>query len=232
MNRENFVSKIPTSELINFVFSSSKRSSIIPYFIIDDIRYYFMGIDSKYGGIIDMGGRMENNENYLTSSLRELYEESSRLFDYRDQKQYVIDNSITIYNNNNIYTFLQVQIENIEEADKLCKEFKKYRQKCIENKDPDTFLENLYIIYISEGSLKGLCNDEKIYLPKSLKKAIKPNKHVNMEYNIPSNFVKNEEKIKEYEKGLEYYPKLYEGIVGLLIGAFMGYPSLIEDEKM
>jgi len=144
--------KSRTNEIISHNF---KRSSIIPYFISNNENYYFLAIDSESKNLTDMGGKIENGENFLESAIRELEEESLNIFTQFSPSDF--KKSISIYDENNIITFKKIKID-FEEADDMCKNFKKKLKKIKKLKNPpEHLIENDSILYISENELKNIC---------------------------------------------------------------------------
>lgn len=162
------ISKKITREILGTKFSKSKRSSIIPFFLKNGTKYYFLAISAEYDQVNDMGGRIDPGEDFLESAIRELNEESVCVFDYKDNYNYIADNSITIYDDNNIITFV-----NISYKSDLCEDFEENYKLALKdlNTDP-VYLENRHMIYISEEDLKNLCKNEKVKMPKKLSKII------------------------------------------------------------
>ena len=200
----NILYKSFTSELVNRSFSNSKRSSIIPFFKLNGENYYFFAIDRVHETIIDLGGTINYGENFLTSSIRELNEESIGIFNYTDLEKFVEENSITIYDDNNIFTFFEIIVDNPND---LCKKFRKKYKKLLEINETDPkFLENSHMIYISEDDLKNLCTNKKVKMPKYLHRVLKDS---------------------EIFSTSDEYPEIYEFIKGTLIKAFKGYNGII-----
>src|SRR5260221_2651883 len=107
-----------------------KRSGIIPYYILNNIRYYFIFIDKNYGTIIDGGGHIEEGESSLNAAIRELNEESLFLFSY-DYNE-IKDITLNISDNNTMIYFLEINISSNEEAYEYCLIFRDRFNTCIE----------------------------------------------------------------------------------------------------
>lgn len=191
------ISKKLTREILGTKFSKSKRSSIIPFFERKGVKYYFLAISAEYDQVNDMGGRIDPGEDFLESAIRELNEESVYVFDYRDNYDYIANNSITIYDDNNIITFVNINVDN---ENYLCEEFEENYKLALKDADTDpVYLENRHMIHISEEDLKDLCKNEKVKIPKKLSKII-------CEF--------------------KYYPNIYLDLKNTLIKGFRGWESL------
>jgi hypothetical protein len=92
------------------------RSGVIPYTVIDDVRYFCMGIDFTFGTLTDFGGGVKKNENFLLAALRELYEESLGIFDflYKQDFEKIKSHSISVYDEKMCILFVDVKVENID----------------------------------------------------------------------------------------------------------------------
>jgi len=147
--------------LTKYVSKKFIRSGIIPYIRENNETIYFFCIDTKYNEITDPGGSVKKNENFLDASLRELEEETLGLFDFRDMKDFIENNSIIVYNRSYCMIFQQCQVE-----DKLniCKT---YLDRYEINKDKEP--ENSFLIWIKEEDLKKMSMGEKVNMPEELK---------------------------------------------------------------
>lgn len=225
MNSKNLVFKDYTINLINLPMKA-KRSSIIPFFVKNNTKYYFMAIGRDYGSIIDMGGKIDPGESFITSSIRELNEESIGVFDYRQYEDQIINDSITIYDDDNIVTFIEIDVS-VNSPNDLIKEFKEnYQEKITDKNTQSIYLENIYMIYISEDDLRILCKstDDNVKIPYKLSKVLKPYNNIQEEFKYPSdvNFITK----KTFLKGLTYYPAIYPKLKKTLIGGFKGFLEL------
>lgn len=190
------------------------RSGIIPYFTINNIRYYFMFIDKNYGTLIDGGGHIEIGENFICAATRELSEESLGIFSYSSIEVY--ENSQCTFDKNTILIFHEVKIENLEEALLYCKEFRRYFNNCIDNENcKRESLENSYLIYIKEDDLLDVCNGKNVELPNPLKQIFSKN------VSLPT---KNKYRmlINEFKNGLERYPNIYQLLIPLILDFING----------
>lgn len=153
-----------------------KRSCIVPYFDMDDTRYYLMCIDAKYKQITPTGGSIEPDEDFVTAGTRELWEESMKLFDFRDKDamEHVYNNSVAIYNENTIIMFQPVKVES---PLALCQEFRqRYWKERREGADPH-LIENSHMLWISEADLRTITyegNSPTVKLPTDLAILLRP----------------------------------------------------------
>jgi hypothetical protein len=101
---------IPLSKKFN-------RIIIIPYIIDSDKKYFCMGIDSKYGNLIDFGGPILPGENFIKTIQRNLKCESLNMFDLSEE--YVCNNSYSLYDNVQILCLIKVEAN----MSNICKTF-------------------------------------------------------------------------------------------------------------
>lgn len=148
-----------------------KRCAIIPYFILNDEKYFMLAIDKNRGYLTDLGGNINNGEDFITSAIRELYEESLQIIDLRDNYDHVKNNSISYINGRYCIIFQPFSRIN---ALKISLRFReKYLDPSSQELDP-VFLENSYLIYISEKKLLKLIDGrDDIKLPNDLFKGLK-----------------------------------------------------------
>jgi hypothetical protein len=155
-----------------------KRIGIIPYYIINNVIYYFLCVDANYGTFTDPGGTIERGEDFLISATRELYEESMGTFDYRssDNIEFIKNSSTLIHNNIMGIIFQYIKLDS---PDDICYIFRERYEQALLNKNTEKHLiENSYLLWISQDDLKLLCSDNfhgKIPLPESLKELLLPN---------------------------------------------------------
>lgn len=137
------------------------RAGVIPFTIIDDKKYFCLGIDAKYGTLTDFGGGVKRDEHFVTAACRELEEESLGIFDFRSGEcmDKLVKNSVTVHDGNTAIIFVNVKVDDMGAISML------YQKKC----SGITRVENSGIIWIPE--------DVFFYLIKS-GKTIRNGKHI------------------------------------------------------
>lgn len=133
-----------------------KRAGAIPYVEKGGKRYYCMGVD-RSGELTDFGGQVELRENYFTTALRELKEETMGIFDYCDPSlmKMIRSNAIAIHDEKKtIILFIKVEVDNL---DKIVEE---YNQRVILENNP----ENIKIAWISEDIFTKLYSVKSRYV--------------------------------------------------------------------
>lgn len=198
-----FVNDIPSNNQI-------QRAGIIPYCHVQNKNYYFLCIDAKYGSLIDPGGNIERSENILSAAIRELHEETLGQFDCL--KNYV-HNSLSINDSNTICIFTEFDIDSItpfKTMNDICKEFReKYRKLLYLDNIPSVYLENSYLIWISEDDLLQICHTEQSHIPLPTSLSL-----IFDSLSIPQYA---DIKIQQnFAEGLKYYPPVYPKIQHLI----------------
>jgi len=119
-----------------------KRAGIIPYTIIEDKKYFCLGVDSKYGTLTDFGGGIKKEETFIEGACRELEEESLGIFDFTSEKDIknITDYSKTIYDGTTAILFVHVKVNDLNS---VVEEFHRRMNK-------QTFVENSNIMWIPE----------------------------------------------------------------------------------
>jgi len=137
------------------------RSGVIPFTIIDDKKYFCLGIDAKYGTLTDFGGGVKRDEHFVSAACRELEEESLGIFDFRSEEcmDKLIKNSVTVHDGNTAIIFINVKVDDLGAISML------YQKRCY----GITRVENSGIIWVPE--------DVFFYLIKS-GKTIRNGKHI------------------------------------------------------
>lgn len=147
---------IPESKRFN-------RAGIIPYTIIDNKKYFCLGIDAMYGTLTDFGGGVKRYENFVEAACRELEEESLGIFNFTSKEliDKVRKNSVTIYDSNTAIIFLHVKIENTDDIiDLYDYKFKNSSGK-IENSAVVWIPEDIFFYLIKSG--KSIRNGKNFY---------------------------------------------------------------------
>jgi hypothetical protein len=91
-----------------------ERAGVIPYVVIDDIKYFCLGVDSNFGTLTDFGGGVKKGELFSFAAARELFEESLGVFRFSSKSIYRYTTSV--YDKNMIIIFLQINSECIPDA--------------------------------------------------------------------------------------------------------------------
>lgn len=94
-----------------------RRCGIIPYIIQNNIKYFCMGVDSKYGTLTDFGGASLEYETFISTISRKLNEESLGIFNFTSD--ILFENTRSLYDDNYIISFLNI---NANMSD-ICKTF-------------------------------------------------------------------------------------------------------------
>lgn len=158
---KNYTKNIP-----NEYYYSFTRASVVPYFVVDGERRFLFGVSSDSDLLCDLGGGVDENEDFIDAAIRELYEESMGLIsiDYDS----ILENSIAMYNEFNVVLFILVEIE---DADELCNQFHETYIEGIQDNLDSVYLETSYMLWISESDLRLLCKGEEVYIPESIEEA-------------------------------------------------------------
>jgi len=94
------------------------RAGIIPSAVIDGVRQYCLGVDTKYDELTDFGGGVKGGDSdWLYNAIRELREESHGVFDFSDSKEYLYNNSVAIHDGlHMILICCEIKIENLKDV--------------------------------------------------------------------------------------------------------------------
>ncbi len=128
-----------------------RRSSVIPYIIINDSIYFLFGIDTDSGDITDFGGGCKSNEFALYGGLREFEEESNGIFGpvYDEIKK---SNYVALKDRNMATIFVPLEKEWLHTAKKIFEnERKNTKTKCR--------LEIKELLWLSEEHLENMLID-------------------------------------------------------------------------
>lgn len=139
------------------------RAGIIPYTIIDNKKFFCLGIDNTYGTLTDFGGGVKKYENFVEAACRELEEESLGIFNFttKELMEKVRKNSTTIYDSNTAILFLHVHIENIMDIIDLYDYKFKNTFGRVENSALLWVPEDIFFYLIKSG--KSIKNGKQIY---------------------------------------------------------------------
>jgi hypothetical protein len=150
---ESIVSNVPT----RLVF---KRASIIPFFVLEDVKYYALFLDSRYRELTDCGGAVKKGENFLDSSIRELKEESLEIIDLTSFRK-VLGGCKCYYDHERIVIFVQTTKKTLYENSSLAY-IRKYQEKVVGYFNgiiPDlSTLENCYLLWLSDSQIENICD--------------------------------------------------------------------------
>lgn len=118
-----------------------RRCGIIPYTIIDGIKYFCFGIDAESNNITDFAGGRKHNETFFDGAKREFNEESLGIF-----KDYYCDfrSKIKIRYKSSYIIFIRFHIDNIQEI------YDKYSSRLAYENNSETN----GILWLDENQLK------------------------------------------------------------------------------
>ena len=89
------------------------RSAIIPYIIMNNGELLFLlGRDSKTLEITDLGGGVKKNETALSAGIREINEETNKIFGYVLSNPNILTSSIGIVDDRHFLASLFVRVDN------------------------------------------------------------------------------------------------------------------------
>jgi len=127
-----------------------RRCGIIPYTIIDGVKYFCFGIDSKTNNITDFAGGRKRNETFFDGAKREFNEESLGIF-----KDYYCDfrSKIKVRYKSSYIIFIRFHIDNIQEI------YDKYIDKLMYENNSETN----GILWLNENQLKEKLQGEEFY---------------------------------------------------------------------
>lgn len=135
-----------------------ERAGVIIYAKIDDVKYFCLGVDSKYGTLTDFGGGVKSNETFLQAASRELREESLNVFKFKAIELHKY--SSIVYDKNMSIMFLRIKISDMN---KFVIQFHKRLSK-------SNYSENSSIMWVNESIFnelvrtgKGIKDDNFIY---------------------------------------------------------------------
>lgn len=188
---ESYIMKSSTPEELSFVLTRSfTRSGVLPYYFIEDKKYYFFGVDTIHDELTDFGGTIEKSDtNYIECAFRELQEESISIFKV-DPKRYeiLLTNSAFLFKYQNAYTKFSNctimcclgKLKDTKELDHRSYLFKqthdRIRKEYLMSGNPDSLekhhLENYDIVWIHEDDLKKMIDEVKVILPGTLSHSI------------------------------------------------------------
>lgn len=139
-----------------------KRAGIIPYYKSKSGIHYALFIDATYNQLTDGGGTIKYLENPIHAAVRELYEESFGVFDFRSEylTNQIIEHSQCIYTDEILCIFQEI---NFPSDTYMATHSRIFRQKYEEailmktagKKVEECMMENNFLVWIDE---KTLCN--------------------------------------------------------------------------
>jgi hypothetical protein len=216
----DWVTRSKIKDVLSYNFT---RVSIVPYYTRKYVNYYYLGIDTKYWSTCDLGGLCSKDENFVIGAIRELKEETLGVFNITNA-QHIIDNSTCIYDSEVMIIFQKI---NIDDPFLPCEIYRELYEKAILNNIEPSYLENSYLIIISEENLKQLVNDEDVELPENLSLLInKSNNSIHMHRTCSSLLNFNKDDIDEHHTFTKY-PPLYNRIKKLLLKYLINNTSLL-----
>ena len=153
---KSYTDKIPDSKRFN-------RAGIIPYTVINNKKFFCLGVDAMYGTLTDFGGGVKRSENFVEAACRELEEESLGIFDFttKELMDKVRKNSTTIYDSYTAIIFLNVKIENIDDIIDLYDYKFKHTSGRVENSAVLWIPEDIFFYLIKSG--KSIRNGKILY---------------------------------------------------------------------
>lgn len=134
-----------------------RRAGIIPYIKIGGIPHYFFMVDSKYGQLTDPGGRVNSEELWIDAAIREMAEETRGIFDYREQREDVIDSGIAVWSAEKGTILVFLKIHN-EDPYGLCTRYRVDFVEGVKRGESRQRLENSMMMCISHSDLQALAS--------------------------------------------------------------------------
>lgn len=125
-----------------------RRCGIIPYTIINGIKYFCFGIDTKTNNITDFAGGRKRDESFFEGAKREFNEESLGIF-----KGYYCGSKIKFRYKSSYIMFIHFHIDNIQEI------YNKYIDRLIFENNSETN----GIIWLDENQLKEKLRGDEFY---------------------------------------------------------------------
>lgn len=128
------------------------RSGVIPYTVVNEKKYFCLGVDAKYGTLTDFGGGLKRGEDFVIGACRELQEESLGIFDFTSEEKIkkVRENSVTIYDSSVAVIFVNVKIENMNHISELYYHLAS-KQTRLENSGIIWIPEDVFFFLIKSG---------------------------------------------------------------------------------
>jgi len=128
------------------------RSGVIPYTVINEKKYFCLGVDAKYGTLTDFGGGVKRGEDFVVAGCRELEEESLGIFDFTSEENIkkVRENSITIYDSSLAVIFIDVKVDNMNQISELY-HLLSMKQTRLENSGIIWIPEDVFFFLIKSG---------------------------------------------------------------------------------
>lgn len=151
--KETTVGEIPMS-------TTFKRASIIPYYILDEVKHYALFLDTRFRQLTDCGGSVKKGEFFLDAALRELNEESLGIINLMSCKK-TMYNCKCYHDHERITIFVEISKKSVDKSS--LSYISKYQDKVVryfngEYQNLNT-LENCSILWLKEREITNLCND-------------------------------------------------------------------------
>lgn len=145
-----------------------KRVGIVPFFIEDEVPYFFLMIDSKFQEITDCGGLPKENESWIETAIRETEEESRGTFIFN--RGYLFKFGIVYWREDHriaiIFVDITAKVKNSIRAGAVCHRYRIDYLKGIEKRDKKDRLENSDMHFYKEQEIKEIWKSTgKIYIP-------------------------------------------------------------------
>lgn len=181
------------------------RSGLVPYFVDKGEIYFIFALDTKYGEMTDMGGGIEDNEDFVDTAIRELYEESLGIFDFQNDKKFVIENSICVYNSR--MTIIFQEIKNFDYKTVLTQYRNLYRDFVYKGNSAN-LIENSLLLWISSKNVKNLLKTNNTLHETKIPK------YVLTDIQLPDCLSKTVTNV--LYRNIKSYPKFYDRVKELL----------------
>lgn len=126
------------------------RSGIILHADIEGSRYWLMAVDATYNQLTDFSGGVKKEEFWLEAAVRELWEESYGIFDYRSQEsmEYIYQNSVAVHDDINTIIISQKIV--CSDPEYICELFDKRMRESNER------VENSRIAWVPDSIFRQL----------------------------------------------------------------------------
>jgi len=144
------------------------RAGVIPYTVSSDrSRIFYLCIDANYGDLTNASGGTGTSESPIIGAVRELYEETIGIFDFRNAIETIQNQSVSIYTPRELIIIQPVRLDT--RPAQVCHHYRELYRSALDLGVDNRHIESAYLVYISEENLLALIRGETVSIPEDLR---------------------------------------------------------------